>query len=257
MSEQHELKKRMTSSKDFAERELKYASLDLQNVNREGVFEGYASLFHTIDLGRDIVNKGAFQNSLINKPPLSVKMLYQHNPSDPIGIWETIKEDHKGLYVKGRLILEIQRAREVHTLMKAGAIDGLSIGFKTLRSKSLPKMRGRELIELELFEISVVTFPMHPNARVHHIKRQTVANGLPSIRDFERWLMRDAGFTRREAQTAIAKGFRSLTRIRDDAGNNKSTSAAMANNGRKLRERLNALAQSLTASMTTNSRTPK
>lgn len=237
--------KQMTSSKDFADRELKYASLDLQNVNRDGVFEGYASLFHTIDLGRDIVSRGAFKNSLKDKPPLSVKMLYQHNPSDPIGIWETIKEDHKGLYVKGRLILEIQRAKDVHTLMKAGAIDGLSIGFKTLRSKSIPKLRGRELLELELFEISVVTFPMHPNARVHHIKRQTIANGLPSIRDFERWLMRDAGFTRREAQTAIARGFRSLTRIRDDAGNNKTTSATMAKNHRKIPDRLRNLARSL------------
>ena len=154
-------------------------------------------------------------------------MLYQHNPNEPIGIWQVIKEDHKGLYVQGKLLKEITRAKEVLALMKQGALDGLSIGYKTIRSKrsnnSGVKQRNqpaqktaiRDLIEVDLYEISIVTFPMHPDARVHSVKTLAMKNGLPTIREFERWLMRDAGFTRKQAQTAIAKGFKTLALTRD------------------------------------------
>lgn len=209
----------MISHKDFAQREIKYAPVDLESVNDEGVFEGYASLFDTIDLGRDSVAKGAFKNCLKRNPPHGIKLLFQHNPSEPIGIWERLVEDHKGLYVKGRLLPEIARARDVLALMKKGALDGLSIGFKTIRSRAVKKGAVRQLLEIDLYEISIVTFPMHPDARVQMVKSLPAANGLPTIRDFERWLMRDAGFTRRQAQTAIAKGFKSLLLKRDVEAN--------------------------------------
>ena len=205
----------MISHQDFAERELKYAPVALQEVSDEGVFAGYASLFDTVDLGRDSVVKGAFQNCLKRTPPLAIKLLYQHNPSEPIGVWEEIKEDHKGLYVKGKLLPEIARAKDVLTLMQKGALDGLSIGFKTVRSRKLKNGAVRQLLEVDLYEISIVTFPMHPDARAQMVKTLPAANGLPTIRDFERWLMRDAGFTRRQAQTAIAQGFKSLLLKRD------------------------------------------
>lgn len=216
----------MISHKDFEEREVKYAPLKLNTVASDGIFEGYASLFNTIDMGKDSVAPGAFKKHLgqqsynrrgSGKGPHFVKMLYQHNPSEPIGIWEEIKEDHKGLYVKGRLLPEICRAREVLILMQRGAIDGLSIGYKTIRSRPINRGSVRELLEVELYEISVVTFPMHPEARVQSVKKLPINNGLPNIRDFERWLTRDAGFTRRQAQTAIAKGFKTLVSKRDDA----------------------------------------
>ena len=92
-------------------------------------------------------------------------MLWQHDPTRPIGVWDEVREDARGLYVKGRLLLEVQAAREAHVLLQAGAIDGLSIGYRTLRAE---KAAGgqRLLHEIELWEVSLVTFPMLPEARV-------------------------------------------------------------------------------------------
>ncbi len=227
----------MISEKDFAEREVKYASLQLDTINGDGIFEGYASLFGTIDLSRDQVLKGAFQKSLNNRPPLAVKLLYQHNPAEPIGIWDIIREDHKGLYVKGRLLTEISRARDVFALMKRGALDGLSIGFKTIRARKAGKGGIRQLLEVELYEISIVTFPMHPGARVGSVKANRKMSGLPTVRDFERWLMRDAGFTRRQAKTAIAEGFKSLA-ITQDAKSQPKRQESFANQLQALTRRL-------------------
>lgn len=210
------------SLKDFSEREVKYAPINVETINEEGEFEGYASLFNTVDLTKDMVVRGAFAKGLRQKSPLNIKMLYQHNPSEPIGIWQTIKEDQKGLYVQGKLLKEIRRGKEVLALMKQGALDGLSIGYKTIRSRQTNSNKAakrsgviRELLEIDLYEISIVTFPMHPDARVQKVKTLPIRNGLPTIREFERWLMRDAGFTRKQAQTAIAKGFKTLALTRD------------------------------------------
>ena len=91
-------------------------------------------------------------------------MLWQHDPARPIGVWDEVREDGRGLYVKGRLLLEVQAAREARVLLQAGAIDGLSIGYRTLRSEA---KGGRRLLhEIELWEVSLVTFPMLPEARV-------------------------------------------------------------------------------------------
>lgn len=117
-------------------------------------FEGYASLFDRPDGSGDIVLRGAFVQSLQRRPPARVRMLYQHNASEPIGVWEAIQEDARGLYVRGRLSPGVQRAREVRALFADGALDGLSIGFRTLRASR------RFLREIELWEISVVTFPL-------------------------------------------------------------------------------------------------
>ena len=205
----------MKTKKNSPLPEVKYAPVSFNTVSTEGVFEGYASLFNTIDIGDDIVRRGAFAKSLQKTPPSQIKLLYQHNPNEPIGIWQSVREDHKGLYVKGRLLTEITRAKEVHVLMKRGALDGLSIGFKTKKSSPLRGGKGRQLLELDLYEISIVTFPMHPSARVTNVKAKPGANGLATIRDFERWLTRDAGFTRQQAKIAIADGFKTLLKKRD------------------------------------------
>ena len=106
----------------------------------------------------------------INGKYRSVKMLFQHNPSEPIGIWDTIKEDTRGLYVRGRLMPEVARAREVLALMRAGALDGLSIGFRALKGRRDARTGVRRLEKVDLWEISVVTFPLLPGARVAHVK---------------------------------------------------------------------------------------
>ena len=92
----------------------------------------YASLFNKEDMGHDIVLPGAFRESLEMRGPAGIKLLFQHNPSEPIGVWEQLTEDARGLYVRGRLMLDVARAREVLSLMRAGALDGLSIGFRAI-----------------------------------------------------------------------------------------------------------------------------
>jgi HK97 family phage prohead protease len=131
------------------------------------VIEGYASLFDKTDQGGDVVAPGAYQRSLaaIEDEGRRVKMLWQHDPAQPIGVWDEVREEDKGLYVKGRLLTEIKRGKEAATLVEAGAIDGLSIGYKTVRAKR-DAGGQRRLADLELWEVSLVTFPMLSDARV-------------------------------------------------------------------------------------------
>lgn len=133
-------------------------------MDGEARIEGYASLFGEADQGGDIVQPGAYAASLA-RGAARVKMLWQHDPAQPIGIWEEVREDAKGLWVKGRLLDATQRGREAAALVQAGAIDGLSIGYRTKRAAKDGKGR-RLLSELELWEVSLVTFPMLPSARV-------------------------------------------------------------------------------------------
>lgn len=153
-------------------REVKFAQMQIKTLSKEGYFEGYASLFGKIDLGKDIILPGAFQQSLRRKGAKGIKMLFQHDPNEPIGIWLDIKEDRLGLYVKGRLMQDVARAREVHSLMQAGALDGLSIGFRTLEGHRDSKTGIRRLKKIDLWEISIVTFPMQTEARVQSVKNK-------------------------------------------------------------------------------------
>jgi hypothetical protein len=130
-----------------------------------GVFTGYASLFGETDMGGDVVAPGAFRASLKKRGAHGVRMLFQHDPAQPIGTWLDIAEDGKGLRVVGKLNLDVARARELAALIRDGALDGLSIGYKTIRSARAPG-GARKLLALDLWEISLVTFPMLPGARV-------------------------------------------------------------------------------------------
>jgi uncharacterized protein len=150
--------------------ELKFTPLDLKQVDAEGTFEGYASLFGIEDLARDVILPGAFRDSLAARGPRGIKMLYQHNPAEPIGVWDALHEDQRGLYAKGRLMPGVARAAEVLALMRAGALDGLSIGFRTVSGRRDAKSGIRRLAKVDLWEISVVTFPLLPQARIAHVK---------------------------------------------------------------------------------------
>jgi len=131
------------------------------------VIEGYASVFGVRDQGGDVVMPGAYAASLKRLAAAGgrVRMLWQHDQAQPIGVWDEVVEDAHGLRVKGRLLTEVEKGREAAALMAAGAVDGLSIGYRTLRAEKLAE-GGRKLIELELWEVSLVTFPMLPVARV-------------------------------------------------------------------------------------------
>ncbi len=153
---------------EYGAPERKFQQPDKGLVVTDGhVVEGYASLFGKADQGGDIVQKGAYAASLKQLAARGgrVKMLWQHDPGQPIGVWDEVREDATGLWVKGRILTEVERGREVAALVQAGAIDGLSIGYRTVRAERDGKGK-RLLSELELWEVSLVTFPMLPEARV-------------------------------------------------------------------------------------------
>lgn len=131
------------------------------------VIAGHASLWGAPDQGGDIVERGAYAASLgrLDAQRGSVKMLWQHDPAQPIGVWDEVREDDRGLWVRGRILPDVARGREAAALVRAGAIDGLSIGYRTLRAAKDREGR-RRLLEVELWEVSVVTFPMLRDARV-------------------------------------------------------------------------------------------
>ncbi|MBK1636163.1 HK97 family phage prohead protease [Rhodovulum adriaticum] len=137
------------------------------SLQEGAVIAGYASLFGAADQGGDIVAPGAYAASLkrLAGEGRQVKMLWQHDAAQPIGVWDEVREDARGLFVKGRLLAEVAKGREAAALVAAGAIDGLSIGYRTRRASK--DASGRRLLsELELWEVSLVTFPMLPEARV-------------------------------------------------------------------------------------------
>jgi hypothetical protein len=139
-------------------------------IDTDGTVEGYASLFGEIDAARDMVMPGAFTQTLKLRGPRRIPMLFQHDPSEPVGIWLDLVEDAHGLKARGRLIPEVLRARELLALVKAGAVDGLSIGFRTVKGRLDPRTRVRKLDAVDLWEISIVTFPLLAGARVRAVK---------------------------------------------------------------------------------------
>lgn len=192
----------------IAEQEAKSETLDIQfeyktepTQDEEGVFTGYGSVFGNKDLGNDVVVEGAFAKSIGKKGARAVKMLYQHRQDEPIGVFDEIVEDRRGLKVKGRLAMGTQRGREVYELMKMGALDGLSIGYR-VDPKGVDydeKGKRRYLKSVDLMEISAVTFPMNPRARV-----QAVKGAERTVREWEE-LLRDAGsLSRNEAKAAAS-----------------------------------------------------
>lgn len=162
--------------------EMKFLAEPLHTIDADGVFDGYASLFGVADLGKDVVMPGAFAESLRKRDARAVRLLWQHDPAMPIGRWLSIAEDRRGLRVRGKLNLAVERARDIHALMREGAVDGLSIGFRVERARAERPTGLRRLEKLDLWEISVVTFPMLPGARVESVKRQPheLANAIRS-----------------------------------------------------------------------------
>ena len=145
-------------------------------IDSDGTVEGYASLFGEVDAARDMVMPGAFAQTLRQRDLRRIPMLFQHDPSEPIGIWLELREDYRGLYARGRLIPDVKRAAEVLALLKAGTSDGLSIGFRTVKGRVDPKTRIRKLEAVDLWEISIVTFPLLAAARVRAVKEARGVN---------------------------------------------------------------------------------
>jgi len=200
-----------------AERGLEYKFVKFApEVGNAGEFSGYGSRFGNEDLGGDVVAKGAFTKSLAASGVRGVKLLYEHDPLTPVGYWKDLAEDTNGLLCAGKLMVEdLAKAREVHALMKAGVLDGLSIGYRVKKASNDRTKQVRVLEEVELKEISLVLFPMNEEAVISSVKSK---GDLPTEREFQCWLQRDAGFSRSEAEQIIGSGFKSLLKAKRDAG---------------------------------------
>lgn len=202
----------------LADHEIKSETLDIAfeykatpDDEESGIFTGYGSIFGNKDLGNDVVVEGAFAKSIGKKGARAVKMLYQHRQDEPIGVFDEIIEDRRGLKVKGRLAMGTQRGREVYELMKMGALDGLSIGYR-VDPKGVDydeKGKRRYLKSVDLMEISAVTFPMNPRARV-----QAVKGAERTVREWEE-LLRDAGSLSRNEAKAAASAVAKVLEQRD------------------------------------------
>lgn len=175
--------------------QYKFAPLEAE-IDQRGKVTGYASKFGIRDQGGDIVVKGAFAGNT-RKP----KMLLQHDPAQVIGVWDVVQEDSDGLYVEGRINLGSTLGKDVHSNLEFGAIDGMSIGYRA--KDAVKTAAGRELRQIDLWEVSFVTFPMLPEAVVSSVK--SIDGDNPAIlKRFVEQIMREADFSADEAKAAAA-----------------------------------------------------
>lgn len=166
-----------------------------------GEFEGLASTFGPPpDLTGDVIDRGAFKDAVVK----SVRMLWAHDTREPIGTWQDMRETKQGLEVRGKLILGVQRAREAFELIKAGAIDALSIGFRVPPGGSeIDRETGiRRLTKIDLMEVSIVTFPANPRAKIDAVKSALAAGQLPTRPDLQKALC-SIGFSVRQAKKLL------------------------------------------------------
>lgn len=171
-----------------------------------GVIEGYGAVFGNIDTYGDIIQRGAFGSTMGKR---KVKMLWQHDPDQPIGVWDEMREDDRGLWMKGRILADVDKGREAIALMSAGAIEGLSIGYKTVDAEF--KDGNRHIKEIDLWETSIVTFPANDMA-------SAMVKSVETERDLEHLLI-ECGLSRKAAKAIAAQGKGYLSLRDADDGN--------------------------------------
>ncbi len=179
------------------------AAFEVKSLDEGGSFQGYASVFGVQDMDGDVIVPGAFRNSLAKarESGRMPKMLWQHDRKSIIGKWTEMSEDDRGLMVRGSLILDVEQGREAYALLKAGVLDGMSIGFNIREGQRGDG--GRVIEEVDLWEVSLVTWGANSDALVTNVKARK------SIRDFERFL-RESGFSRNESVAIAAKGYKAI-----------------------------------------------
>lgn len=187
----------------MVKQESKNIQFEIKALGEDGTFEGYASTFGGIDAYDDTIEPGAFTETIAQKTPA---LLWQHNSGDVIGVIDELREDGYGLYMKAHLLIEdISKAKEAHILLKAKALSGLSIGYVPVEywyEKNDKARWGevRHLKKIDLWEISIVTFPADSGAGVTGVKSFSDM-GIREIED----TLRDAGLSRREAKSLISR----------------------------------------------------
>ncbi len=150
--------------------------LSLKSLDEAGQFAGYASVFGVVDGQNDIVVRGAFEKTIAGRKS-NIKLLWQHKMGEPIGTITRLFEDTHGLFVQGQLLLNVARAREAYTLLKSGAVSGLSIGYTPVKYTVDPLTQVRRISEVDLWEISLVTFPANEAAQVTVVKSKEQISG--------------------------------------------------------------------------------
>jgi len=188
--------------------QTKSLDLELKAEGDEGEFTGYGSVFDQIDSQGDRVMKGAFTQSLAARMP---KMLWQHNMADPIGRWIEAREDSKGLYLRGKITVGTSRGKDAYALIKDGAMNGLSIGYRVASGGAAREGNVRVLKAIDLYEVSLVTMPALDVATLESVKSDM------TIRQFEQ-LMEDIGFSQAAAKKITVCGFKGYQDFLRDAG---------------------------------------
>lgn len=204
-------------------REVRSFALQIKASGDDGTIEGYGSVFGVRDNWDDIIANGAFSASLAEHKAAGTMpaMLWQHDDGAPIGVWTEMAEDAHGLRIKGRLALDTVRGKEAQALLKMGAINGLSIGFLSKEWKYDAKTNIRTLTEVDLWEVSLVTFPANAKARVTNVK--AASDMIAAPKDAER-ILRDAGFSRADATAYVSRVMRMGEERRESV---ESTAKAM------------------------------
>lgn len=188
-------------------REIRAYALEIRATGDDGTVEGYGSVFGVKDSYDDVIVKGAFAESLKTHKAEGTMpaMLWQHNAEEPIGVWTEMVEDAKGLKIKGQLALDTTRGKEAHALLKMGALNGLSIGFMSKEWQYDRDTEIRTLTQIDLWEVSLVTFPANDKSRVTNVKAATEEVSAP--KDAER-ILRDAGFSKADATAFVSRVMR-------------------------------------------------
>ena len=211
-------------------REVRSFALQIKAAGDDGTVEGYGSVFGVRDNYDDVISKGAFVQSLKDHRAAGTMpaMLWQHDADKPIGVWTEMVEDEKGLRIKGQLAMETVKGKEAHALLKMGALNGLSIGFMSKEWSYDRETEVRTLTAIDLWEVSLVTFPANEKARVTNVKS---ADEMATPKDAEKAL-RDAGFSKSDATAFVSRVMR-MGEVRSDSAN--STAVAMKAADRLLR----------------------
>ncbi len=169
---QHHYERKIAAS--MFEKRRYDCQLELKSLGDNGRFAGYASVFDIVDSQRDVIEKGAFADTLTDRVP-HIKLLWQHSFAEPIGYFTAMFEDARGLYVEGQLLLDVARAKEALSLLKNGVVKGLSIGYSPTRYRMDPDTGVRHIMAVTLWEVSLVTFPANEAAQVSVVKSQPLA----------------------------------------------------------------------------------
>lgn len=207
-------------------RETRSFALQIKAAGDDGSVEGYGSVFGVRDNYDDVIAKGAFAETLKGHKEAGTMpaMLWQHNSSEPIGIWTVMSEDDNGLRIQGKLALDTVRGKEAHALLKMGALNGLSIGFMSKQWAYDRETEVRTLTEIDLWEVSLVTFPANEKARVTNVKS---ADEMATPKDAEKAL-RDVGFSKSDATAFVSRVMR-MGEARSDSADSTAVAMKAAN----------------------------